>query len=163
MTQIELAADLAQRSQGMLMMTLADFSDADFFVRPCPGANHAAWQLGHLAASEASIINGVKPGANTTVSEEFASKFKKENSTKDDVAFFPSKAAILEQLAKTRAATIAFIKTLTPADLDKPGPERMQKMCPTVGHLINLVGNHDMMHMGQLQVIRRKLGKPVLF
>ena len=32
--------------------TLSDFSDADLFVRPCPGANHAAWQLGHLCNAE---------------------------------------------------------------------------------------------------------------
>jgi uncharacterized damage-inducible protein DinB len=163
MTQIELAADAAQRSLGMLMMTLADFSDADFFVRPCPGANHATWQLGHLTTSEARIVNGVKPGGNTAVPEEFAAKFTKETSTNDDAAFFPKKAVILDQLSKTRAATVAWIKTLTPADLDKPGPERMAKMCPSVGHLLGLIGNHDMMHMGQLQVIRRKLGKPILF
>jgi uncharacterized damage-inducible protein DinB len=163
MTQIELAADAVQRSMGMLMMTLGDFSDGDFFVRPCPGANHATWQLGHLTTSEAWIVNAVKPGSNTAVSEEFAGKFSKETSSKDDVEFFPKKAAILEQLNKTRAVTVAWIKTLTPADLDKPGPERMVKMCPTVGHVLGLIGNHDMMHMGQLQVIRRKLGKPILF
>src|SRR5271170_7679494 len=52
MTQMELSADVLTRNLEMLRMTLADFSDADMLVRPCPGANHAAWQLGHLTAAE---------------------------------------------------------------------------------------------------------------
>jgi uncharacterized damage-inducible protein DinB len=58
---------------------------------------------------------------------------------------------------------VAFAKSCTPADLNKPGPERMARMAPTVGHVLGLLGNHYMMHMGQIQVLRRKLGKPVLF
>ena len=33
-------------------LLLADLSDADLFVRPVPGANHIAWQLGHLIIQE---------------------------------------------------------------------------------------------------------------
>src|SRR5437899_1995015 len=39
----ELLADGLKRSFDMLNMTLSDFSDADMFVRPCPGANHPTW------------------------------------------------------------------------------------------------------------------------
>ncbi len=43
---------------------LADLSDADLLVRPAPAANHIAWQLGHLIASEQWMLTkvpGVKP------------------------------------------------------------------------------------------------------
>lgn len=33
-------------------MTLADMSDAELVQRPVPTANHALWQLGHVAVSE---------------------------------------------------------------------------------------------------------------
>jgi hypothetical protein len=62
-----------------------------------------------------------------------------------------------------RTATIAWVKTLTPADLDKPTPEKMRNWAPTVGHLVTMLPNHLTMHLGQIQVIRRKLGKPILF
>jgi len=39
----------------------------------------------------------------------------------------------------------------------------MQQMCPTVAHMALLQIGHIAMHVGQFQVIRRKLGKPVLF
>ena len=31
---------------------LSDLTDADLLVRPVPGANHIAWQLGHLIQAE---------------------------------------------------------------------------------------------------------------
>ena len=69
----------------------------------------------------------------------------------------------VDLLTKTRMATIAWVKTLTPADLGKPGPEPMKQFCPTVGHIVELLPTHFAMHMGQMQVARRKLGKPVMF
>jgi hypothetical protein len=39
----------------------------------------------------------------------------------------------------------------------------MKKMCPTVGHVVHLFPTHAAMHIGQIQVLRRKLGKPILF
>ena len=35
---------------------LADLTDADLLVRPVPGANHIAWQLGHLLISEHDMV-----------------------------------------------------------------------------------------------------------
>jgi hypothetical protein len=163
MNQSELAADVISRNVEMLKMTLADFSDADMLVRPCPGANHAAWQMGHLISAETRMINMIKPGAAAELPAGFDTKFTKETNSNDDPAFFPKKAALLEQLAKTRAATAAWAKSLTQADLDKPGPERMAAMAPTIGHMVAMVSLHSTMHIGQFQVIRRKLGKPILF
>jgi len=39
----------------------------------------------------------------------------------------------------------------------------MRRMCPTNADIVALGIGHDTMHIGQFQVIRRKLGKPVLF
>lgn len=37
------------------------------------------------------------------------------------------------------------------------------RLAPTVGALFMLTANHELMHSGQFSVVRRKLGKPVLF
>jgi hypothetical protein len=39
----------------------------------------------------------------------------------------------------------------------------MAKFAPTVGAMLLLNANHVLMHAGQFSVVRRKLGKPVLF
>jgi hypothetical protein len=157
MSSLDVTVDVLNRNFEMLKGTLGDFSDADIYVRPCPGANHTAWQLGHLASAEANMVGAYK------LPEGYEKKFSKETSGKDDPKFFGTKTELLDQLSKVRAATIAWVKAATPADLDKPAPERMRRMCPTMGHLVQLLPSHFAMHMGQMQVIRRKLGKPIVF
>jgi hypothetical protein len=39
----------------------------------------------------------------------------------------------------------------------------MAAFAPTLGHIFLLVANHTLMHAGQITVVRRLLGKPVLF
>ena len=47
-------------------------------------------------------------------------------------------------------------------DLDKPSPEAFKSWAPTLGDVVAAIVSHQMMHIGQFQVARRKLGKPVL-
>jgi hypothetical protein len=42
-------------------------------------------------------------------------------------------------------------------------PERLLRFAANVGQLCAMMPSHTMMHLGQFQVIRRKIGKPVLF
>ena len=50
-------------SLNVIRTYLSDLSDADLMLRPAKGANHLAWQLGHLIHSEADLLNGACPGA----------------------------------------------------------------------------------------------------
>ena len=147
----------------LIKMTLADFSDADMVVRPVPGANHAAWQLGHMLVSETRMINGIKPGAAATLPDGFPDLFNRKTTSVDDPAKLATKSQLLDVLDKVRAASVDFVKTLTTDDLPKPGPEQIRQLAPTIGDVVQLISNHGFMHIGQIQVIRRKLGKPVLF
>lgn len=163
MTPIELMADQLGRLFGMMEMTLADFSDADMVVRPVPAANHALWQLGHLANEDATFAAMI-PGAKIpAVPAGWKETFAKGTNTNDDPKGLPTKAELLKFMAGTRDAAMAAVRKLTPADLEKEAPEWVRSFAPTVGHVVQLIGAHWMMHMGQFQVIRRKLGKPVLF
>ena len=42
---------------------LGDLTDEELLVRPTEGANHIAWQLGHLLTSEHGMIEQVCPGS----------------------------------------------------------------------------------------------------
>lgn len=144
----------------LLKSALEDFSDAEMFVRPCEGANHTMWQMGHFITSEANMVNAVKPGAITVIPEGFAEKFTKDQSKIDDPGMFPSKAEVIKVIESVRSATLEWVKSLTEDDLPKPGPAKMLEFIPTVGHMVLLLPDHLAMHLGQVQVIRRKLGKP---
>jgi hypothetical protein len=163
MTQNELLADVVQKSFEMLAWHLADFSDADMLVRPVPNANHAAWQVAHLAnfaVMQAAVVSG---GEKLTLPENFAKSQGPEAAKSDDPAAFPSKAELLGLIQGAVSVQVAAIGKLSSEDFAKPAPEKMRSFAPTIGHLIQLGPQHLAMHVGQIQVIRRKLGKPVLF
>jgi uncharacterized damage-inducible protein DinB len=149
-------------TQHMVEWYVSDLSDADLLVRPVPGANHIAWQLGHLITAEPFLIRTELPDAvYPELPAGFAQQHTKETST-SDTGFRP-KAEYLEWSKKMRGTTKALVEQLADADLDRPSTGRMAKFAPKLADLIILVANHSMMHAGQFTVVRRKLGKPVLF
>lgn len=162
MNMIEHLAASLEDNLSFLPMILADFSDSDMLVRPCPPANHAAWQVGHLICSENGLVNDVSGGVMPSLPEGFRERFTRETSKSDDPARFPTKAVLLDEFVRQRRATVAWVRGLTEADLDRPSPERFRAFIPTVAALVILLPSHVAMHAGQIQVIRRKLGKPVL-
>jgi DinB superfamily len=159
----DLLADSLHRNLMMASWMLGDFSDADMLARPVPGANHATWQIGQVTASEARLSKMLKPGMAIELPAGYAEKFTKHTAAIDDPAAFPNKAQLLDQLARVRAATVAIVKSMTEADLAAPMQGPMAEFFPTHGHVVaNLIPTHLAMHVGQIQVIRRKLGKPHL-
>ena len=148
----------------VLKMYVADLSDADLFVRPVPAANHAAWQIGQVIVGDVMLVKDQVPAARyPELPPGSAELYGKEGASKDGPDGFLTKAEYLALFDSVRGATIAALETLTDADLDRPTTGSMASFAPTLGHLFLLVSNHTLMHAGQFTVIRRKLGKPVLF
>ncbi len=91
----------------------------------------------------------------------FAERYSKDNVKSDDPGRFATKAELVAVLEKVRAASVAFAKSASAAQLAAPSP--LVQLCPTVTDALALGPIHDAMHIGQIQVLRRKLGKPMLF
>lgn len=163
MTSMEILADIIIRNGGLLAATIGDFTDADMFLRPFPNANHAAWQVGHILAFEAMAYGLLMPPDKLPAPPAGLEpqKYNRETAGIDDPSRFVSRGTLLEYLPRLRQAEATWVRTLTDADLAKPAPERFTRFAPTVGHLV-INQAHLMMHLGQIQVIRRKLGKAVL-
>jgi uncharacterized damage-inducible protein DinB len=150
-------------TQDIMQRYLADLSDADLLVRPVPQANHIAWQLGHMIAAEHHMINQAVPGACPPLPAGFADQHHKSMAAKEPATGFRTKEEYLGLFQKTRAGTLAALAKLSDADLDKPTPGEMAKFAPTLAAFFLLQANHTLMHAGQFTVVRRKLGKPVVF
>ncbi len=131
MTQLELAADILNRNHEMLKNTLADFSESDFFARPCPGANHAAWQMGHLTNAEASMVGACDPKAAIKLPDGFDKSSARKHRARTTQLFW--QAQIMDQFAKTRAASIAWVKPLSLPTWTNPRAEFLQSFCPIRG------------------------------
>jgi hypothetical protein len=150
-------------TQQILQAYLSDLSDADLLVRPVPQANHIAWQLGHMISAENQMVNMAVPGASPALPAGFADQHNKAAAAKEPATGFRTKEEYLGLFQKTRAATQVALAKLSDADLDKPTPGDMAKFAPTIGAFFLLQANHTLMHAGQFTVVRRKLGKPVVF
>lgn len=140
---------------------LADLSQADLLVRPVPGQNHIAWQVGHLILSERNMLEGVKPGASPSLPDGFEAGHGRDKTGVDDPSLYHPPETYLKLMAAQRAATKAALAEATDADLDAPAPETLRQMVPTVGGVYNLIGTHELMHVGQYVTVRRSLGKPI--
>jgi hypothetical protein len=148
----------------ILTSVLADLSDADLLVRPVPGANHIAWQLGHLVYAEAQHLPKQIPGGTPVeLPAGFAEQHSKEMAAAEPPKGFRTKEEYLGLFKKVRAATLAALDKIPEADLDRPITGPMARLAPTAGAMFLLMANHELMHAGQFSVVRRKLGKPVLF
>jgi hypothetical protein len=150
-------------TQNILGWYLEDLSDADLLVRPVPNANHIAWQLGHLIVSERGMGQQVAGVRYPELPAGFAEQHDKKKAAEDPPRGFATKAQYLELFNKVRGATVEAVGKLSDADLDRPTEGNMARFAPTLGALLVLTANHVMMHAGQFSVVRRKLGKPVLF
>lgn len=146
----------------VLSKYIEDLSDADLMRRPGEGCNHLAWQLGHLIASEAMLVDALQPGAGAELPEGFAEKHSKETIADDDPSHFCSKQEYLDLMSKVRESTVAALSNMSEADLDAPAPEHFRSQFPTVGAVWVLVATHQMMHAGQFVPVRRAAGKDVV-
>src|SRR5262245_11545197 len=141
-------------------MLLDDISDAELLMRPVPGANHLAWQIGHVITAECRFLKNIGKSM-----PELPANFEQQHGKEKIQAEkgFLTKAEYQKLQAAVRQATIAAVAGCSDADLDKPNTGPLEKFAPTYGAVFQLVAAHSTMHVGQLTTLRRKLGKPVKF
>ena len=139
----------------------SDLDDADLLKRP-PGCNHLAWQIGHLISSEVGLVGMLAPGKAPSLPEGFNERHSKETTGVDDPSKFQTKQEYLDLFTQVRATTLQVLEAFPEEKFDSPAPERLRARFPTMGSVFTLIGMHPMMHAGQVAVVRRMLGKPVL-
>jgi hypothetical protein len=137
---------------------LQDLADADLMRRPHAACNHLNWQVGHLIESEHELMQHVGPMP--ALPDSFAAQYSKERQSSNRPEEFCSKDELLDAQKIQRAGTLAIVDRLADDQLDLPtGVD----YAPTVGALLALIPAHWLMHAGQWVVVRRELGRPLLF
>ena len=101
---------------------IKDLDDADLLIRPVPGMNHIAWQLGHLISAERSFVEKIKPGSSPPLPAGFDEAHSKETTTLDDPKKFLSRAEYQDLWKKQRAATLAYSTRFPNPSSTRPTP-----------------------------------------
>jgi len=152
-----------QMSLWLISEYLKDMTDKELLSRPAPSANHTAWQLGHIISANNNMLESLKAGSAPELPEGFMNSYTKDKSSVDDPASFHKKDEYLRLLGAQYEAAAELASQFSEAELDKPGPEKFQKLAPTIGALINIINNHLLLHYGQITIVRRQLGRSAIF
>jgi hypothetical protein len=164
MTAIDAIRTALQSTHHLITWFLSDLSDADLLVRPVQGANHIAWQIGHVLVTETRLVS--QQGFRAVYPElpaGFEKQHSKDTQAREPATGFATRGEYVDLFTKVRHATIAGLNALKESNLEAPTTGPMAAFAPTLGALLLLTSNHSLMHAGQFSVVRRKLRKPVLF
>jgi len=160
--QVELALAQIQSARDYMLGMIADVPDDDWFHMPAGWPSHLAWQVGHLAMAEYGLALYRQRGRAEVDLQLMPSTFRKQFSRgtrpEPDPAKTPSPADIRATLQRVHEQVLAEAPTFTAEKLAEPIDMPYAGSATRYGALL-FCAHHEMLHAGQIGVLRRLLGK----
>jgi hypothetical protein len=139
-----------------------DLDDWDWFRQPREGATHVAWQLGHLAMAEYGLclfrIRGRRSEDLDLMSARFRKQFSKGSQPEPDPSANPRPVEIREVLDRVHQQSLREMTGYSEALLNEPAEDPRAVFDTKLGALF-FCSHHEMLHAGQIGLLRRLLGK----
>lgn len=161
-TRLEIAVKSIEFARNYTLGMIDDLDEPDWFRQPTDGVTHIAWQIGHLAMAEYALtmlrIRGKEPEDTEIISNDFFRKFKKGTSPNPDASFYPSVAEIRATFDRVHSHALKELATYSDADLDVSLPEPHAVFQTKLGSVF-FCPSHEMLHAGQIGLLRRLMGK----
>lgn len=159
---VEAIAYSLRSSKLMFHRYLDDLKPEEFQHRPCLGANNASWIIGHLTCVDRAQLEklGVAclPELPSGFIERFATTKAAATGTNAD---FGSPHDLMRHFDEHRDLLINTVGQL-PANVLGSPPPSISPLYADRGESLLFLGLHTTMHLGQLSIIRRSLGRPPL-
>src|SRR4051794_800099 len=159
MTPNDLIAGGHRMARQLLHRMVDDLSPAEFRHQPVPGANSAAWIVGHLALTLRRTAERLGAADVPAVDPDLAAKFATTKQPAGVQADLGDPAELLRLFDVCVDKVAEAVQRLSAADLDAP-PQLRGPFATTHGEAVLFGTMHIAMHVGQLSTIRRSLGKP---
>jgi len=103
MKATEFVAGALTGGKAWMVGLVADLEDGDLVAAPTiKGGNHPLWVIGHLTASEASIVKGMIKGEQPNVPAGWGPLFGMGSQPVSDASKYPSKAELLEEISSVK-------------------------------------------------------------
>ena len=160
--KLELARKQIEFARGYTLQLLEDVDDADWFRQPTEGVSHIAWQVGHLAMAEYALtmirVRGKEPEDEQIIPANFFRRFQKGTTPAPDAAEYPTPDEIRQVLARVHERALQELNGYTDDDLDVKLPEPHAVFDTKLGSVF-FCSAHELIHAGQIGLLRRLLGK----
>lgn len=161
MSRIAAALDGIGFARSYTLNLLDAFPADDWFRMPDGGVTHVGWQVGHLTTSQYFLClqrtRGPRPEDANFLPPEYVKLFGRQTVADSDPAKYPSPAEIRATLDAVLAQVRAELPSIDDASLDQPltVPHRI---CKTKADCLVWCGRHELIHAGQIGLLRRLLG-----
>lgn len=133
----------------------------DWYQLSTPPVTHVGWQVGHLAVAEYRLalvrIRGRQPGDDQIIPPEYLKLFGKSSVPSSNPGDYPGPDELRATLDRVHAAALHTMRTLPMDELDRP-LEEPHPMAKTKLESLIWCGQHEMVHAGQIGLLRRLLG-----
>jgi hypothetical protein len=139
---------------------------ADWFRMPAEGVSHVAWQVGHLAMAQYRLalerIRGQRPEDSALIADDFLRAFARESVPTPDATRYPSPEAIRTTFNRVHEQVLRELPAVSPEALTQP-PEKPHSLAQTKRASLLWCAQHELVHAGQIGLLRRLLGYPPLW
>ncbi len=135
--------------------------EGDWFRMPVAGVSHIGWQVGHLAMAEYRLVlvrlRDEQPGDVDLISPQFFQTFAAGSIPQADEKAYPAPSEILAVLSRIHRQCERELNEYPEADLDLP-PLKPHPLFNTRIASLEWCCRHEMLHAGQIGLLRRQLG-----
>jgi len=161
-TPLELAAQQIAFARSYTKTLLADVDDDLWLTMPAGASTHMAWQVAHLAMAQYGLCLFRQRGRadidRELLPRGFVQKYGKGSTPDADPAKNLAPEAIRETLERVNAQATEEMAGYSAEQLAEPMDEPYAVYATKLGALL-FCSHHEMIHAGQIGVLRRLLGK----
>ena len=160
--QLDLALKQIAFARQYTHTLIDDLDDERWFDCPAGATTHVAWQVGHLAMAEYGLclfrVRGRQPIDKELMTSAFRKQFSRGSQPVADPARNPPPSDIRAVLARIHQQVQQELAEYQDADLQTPVEEPYAVEATKLG-AIYFCSAHEMLHAGQIGLLRRLLGE----
>lgn len=154
-------------ARGYTVSLLDSIPESDWFLMPVGCPSHVAWQVGHLAMAEARLIVE-RVGGRRIVEEgvlpaQYLKLFGRESIPDPDPGKHPSPGEIRGVFDRVHPLALQILKETRDDDLETLVVGTPHRFCRTKLDYAGWVSAHEMLHAGQIGLLRRLLGQKAVW
>ena len=160
--RLQAALERMQFSRSFTQQFLGDLADEEWFWTPPGMTTHIAWQTAHLASSQFGLcllrVRGRIATDDGLIPETFFEKFRIGSTPQSGAENNPPLTEIRRVFDAVQAQSLLELGERTDADLDVP-VDKPHPVFTTLLGAVEWCSQHELVHAGQIALLRRLMGK----
>ncbi len=160
--RLELVIGQIRFAREYTLSLLQDLDPDDWFRQPTDGVSHLAWQIGHLAMAQYGLclfrMRGRAEIDMELMSSTFRKKFSKGTTPDPAPSANPTPEEIRTVFDRVFEQSMLELPNVTETQLDEPIDMPFAAYPTKFGGLL-FCSHHEMLHAGQIGLLRRLIGK----